>query len=389
MHIFEIKPRICFGDKSLELLQEIREENVVIVTDDFMQRSGAVDKVSSYIKNCGKIHVFADIIPDPPIELIVKALEYLERKNADLVVALGGGSSIDAAKATILMYQKKTGKKIPLYAIPTTSGTGSEVTKFSVITDRQEGKKYPLVSDDLLPEVAILSSDLTLSVPANITANTGFDVITHALEAYISTGANDITDALAEKALELSFKYLPRACKDGMDSEAREKMHTASCLAGMAFNDAGLGVNHGIAHALGAVFHIPHGCANAMMLYHVMMYNAGLDGIQKNSGTPSVACSKMAKISRVIGMYSFSDSQGAMSLLRTIKTMSQELGIPQTLADVGVTEAQYNKFKNHIIDSAVNDACTVFNPRKIDAAAVAKILKGIETFKKEDVVRKK
>ncbi len=387
MHIFEIKPRICFGDKSLEILREIREQNVVIVTDDFMQRSGAVDKVSSYIKNCGKIHVFADIIPDPPIELIVKALSYLENKNADLVVALGGGSSIDAAKATILMHQKKTGKKIPLYAIPTTSGTGSEVTKFSVITDRQEGKKYPLVSDDLLPEVAILSSDLTLSVPANITANTGFDVITHALEAYISTGANDITDALAEKALELSFKYLPRACKDGMDSEAREKMHTASCLAGMAFNDAGLGVNHGIAHALGAIFHIPHGRANAMMLYHVMMYNAGLDGVHK--GECSVACSKMAKISRAIGMYSFSDSQGAMSLLRTIKGMSQELGIPQTLADVGVTESQYKKFKDHIIDSAVNDACTVSNPRKIDAAAVAKILKGVEVFAKEDIVKKK
>ncbi len=380
MHIFEIKPRICFGDKSLSILSEIRSEHVVIFTDDFMQRSGAVDKVSSYIKNCGKLHVFADIIPDPPIELIVKALSYLEQVNADLVVALGGGSSIDAAKATILMYMKKTGKKIPLYAIPTTSGTGSEVTKFSVITDRAEGKKYPLVSDDLLPEVAILSSDLTLSVPASITANTGFDVITHALEAYISTGANDITDALAEKALELAFEFLPRACKDGKDSVAREKMHTASCLAGMAFNDAGLGVNHGIAHALGAVFHIPHGRANAMMLYHVMFYNAGLDEV--TAGTCSEACSKMARISRAIGMYSFSDRQGAMSLLRTIKTMSKELGIPQTLADVGITEKDYLAHKAHIIDSAVNDACTESNPRKIDQVAVEKILKGIEVFKK-------
>lgn len=381
MHIFEIKPRICFGDKSLTILNEITAEHVVIFTDDFMQRSGAVDKVSSYIKNCGKIHVFADIIPDPPIELIVQALSYLEKVNADLVVALGGGSSIDAAKATILMYTKKTGKKIPLYAIPTTSGTGSEVTKFSVITDRAEGKKYPLVSDDLLPEVAILSSDLTLSVPASITANTGFDVITHALEAYISTGANDITDALAEKALELAFKYLPIACKDGKNSEAREKMHTASCLAGMAFNDAGLGVNHGIAHSLGAVFHIPHGRANAMMLYHVMHYNAGLD-MPAHGGECSLACSKMAKVSRAIGMYSFSDRQGAMTLLRTIQTMSKELGIPQTLADVGITEKDYLAHKAHIVESAINDACTESNPRKIDAAAVEKILKGIEVFKK-------
>lgn len=381
MHIFEIKPRICFGDKSLDILKEINAENVVIFTDDFMQRSGAVDKVSSHIKNAGKISVFSDIIPDPPVELIVQALSYLERKNADIVVALGGGSSIDAAKATILMYMKKTGKKLPLYAIPTTSGTGSEVTKFSVITDREAGKKYPLVSDDLLPDVAILSSDLTLSVPANITANTGFDVITHALEAYISTGANDITDALAEKSLELAFKYLPIACKDPKNSEAREKMHTASCLAGMAFNDAGLGVNHGIAHSLGAIFHIPHGRANAMMLYHVMFYNAGLDS--NANGTCSIACSKMAKIARVIGMYSFSDRQGAMSLLRTIKSMSQELGIPQSFADIGITEEQYKKHKAHIVESAINDACTGSNPRKIDTAAVEQILKGIEKFAKQ------
>lgn len=380
MHIFEIKPKICFGDKSLAILNEIKAQNVVVFTDDFMQRSGAVDKVCSYIKSAGKIHVFADIVPDPPVELIVQALSYLEKKSADLVVALGGGSSIDAAKATILMYMKKTGNKLPLYAIPTTSGTGSEVTKFSVITDRQAGKKYPLVSDDLLPDVAILSSDLTLSVPPNITANTGFDVITHALEAYISKGANDITDALAEKSLELAFKYLPIACKDPKNSEAREKMHTASCLAGMAFNDAGLGVNHGIAHSLGAIFHIPHGRANAMMLYHVMFYNAGLD--VNTPGEPSVACSKMAKISRVIGMYSFSDRQGAMSLLRTIKAMSVELGIPQNFADVGITEKEYLEHKAHIVESAINDACTESNPRKIDAAAVEKILKGIEVFKK-------
>lgn len=383
MHIFEIQPKICFGDKSLAILNEINAENVVVFTDDFMQRSGAVDKVCSYIKNCQNIHVFADIIPDPPIELIVKALSYLEKKNADLVVALGGGSSIDAAKATILMYLKKTGKKLPLYAIPTTSGTGSEVTKFSVITDRQEGKKYPLVSDDLLPDVAILSSDLTLSVPPSITANTGFDVITHALEAYISTGANDITDALAEKALELAFKYLPIACKDGMNSEAREKMHTASCLAGMAFNDAGLGVNHGIAHALGALFHVPHGRANAMMLYHVMYFNASMDENISGSGTCTLACSKMARISRVIGFYSFSDRQGAMSLLRHIRSLSKELGIPQSLGDIDISEEEYLAHKNHIIESAINDACTETNPRKIDHAAVEQILKGIEFFKKK------
>ena len=373
-----MKTKVYFGNDSLSSLSELNYENAVIFTDSFMVKSGNTESIKNLMTGCKNISVFSETIPDPPIELIVKALEFLLEKNTDVVVALGGGSSIDAAKSTILMYGKKTGKRIPLIAVPTTSGTGSEVTKFAVITDREAGVKYPLVSDKLLPDVAVLSSELVKSVPANITADTGFDVITHALEAYISTGANDFTDAFAEKALELSFEYLPIACKDGNNLEAREKMHTASCLAGMAFNDASLGVNHGIAHALGAVFHIPHGRANAMMLYHVMKYNAELEGT--SYGKASNACAKMAKIARFIGLPCFSDKQGAQNLINEIKRMSKALGIPQTLADAGITKAEYEKHKSHIIKSAVNDACTATNPRKIDSIAVEKILKGIEVF---------
>ncbi len=378
MNSFEIKTKVYFGDNSLSALSELSAENAVIFTDAFMARSGNADRIASLMTGCKNISVFSETVPDPPVELIVKALEFLLLKNTDLVVALGGGSSIDAAKSTILMYGKKTDKRIPLVAVPTTSGTGSEVTKFAVITDREAGVKYPLVSDKLLPDMAVLSSELVKSVPANITADTGFDVITHALEAYISTGANDFTDAFAEKALELCFEYLPRACKDGSDLEAREKMHTASCLAGMAFNDASLGVNHGIAHALGAMFHIPHGRANAMMLYHVMRFNAELDGAY---GQCSVACRKMARIARFVGLPAFSDKQGAQNLVNEIRRMSKALGIPQTLADAGVSKDEYMKHRAHIVKSAVNDACTVTNPVKIDAAAVETILKGIEIFK--------
>ena len=379
MNTFEIKTKVCFGEDSLSALSELCAENAVIFTDAFMAKSGNADIIAALMTGCRNISVFSETVPDPPIELIVKALEFLLEKNTDLVVALGGGSSIDAAKSTILMYGKKTGKRIPLVAVPTTSGTGSEVTKFAVITDREAGVKYPLVSDKLLPDMAILSSELVKSVPASITADTGFDVITHALEAYISTGANDFTDSFAEKALELCFEYLPRAVKNGSDLEAREKMHNASCLAGMAFNDASLGVNHGIAHALGAIFHIPHGRANAMMLYHVMRYNADLEG--SSFAGSSVACAKMAKIARFVGLPAFSPKQGAMNLINEIRKMSKELGIPQTLADVGVTKEEYMKHKAHIVKSAVNDACTVTNPRRIDAAAVEAILKGIEVFK--------
>ncbi len=379
MNTFEIKTKVVFGENALSSLSELQYENAVIFTDAFMAKSGNADMIKNLMTGCTNISIFSETIPDPPIELIVKALEFLLEKNTDVVVALGGGSSIDAAKSTILMYGKKTGERIPLIAVPTTSGTGSEVTKFAVITDREAGVKYPLVSDKLLPDMAVLSSELVKSVPPTITADTGFDVITHALEAYISTGANDFTDAFAQKALELCFEYLPGACKDGNNLEAREKMHTASCLAGMAFNDASLGVNHGIAHALGAVFHIPHGRANAMMLYHVMKYNAELE--DGKYGDCSNVCKRLAKIARFIGLPSFSEKQGAQNLVNEIRKMSKQLGIPQTLADAGVTKPDYEKAKAHIIKSAVNDACTVTNPRKIDAAAVEKILKGIEVFK--------
>ena len=224
MNTFQLKPRVCFGDGALDALTEIKANNAVIFTDPFMKKSGNADKIASMMSACGNIKIFAEIVPDPPIELVAKALEFLLDADADAVVALGGGSPIDAAKATLLMYEKKTGKKLPLIAVPTTSGTGSEVTKFSVITDREAGVKYPLVSEKLLPDVAILSSELVASVPKSITADTGFDVITHALEAYISTLANDFTDAFAEKALELAFEYLPRACENGYDMEARESL---------------------------------------------------------------------------------------------------------------------------------------------------------------------
>ncbi|MBQ9783813.1 MAG: iron-containing alcohol dehydrogenase [Clostridia bacterium] len=380
MNTFELKTRVVFGEDSLSALGELRAERAVIFTDGFMKKSGNADRIAQRMSGCRTVRVYADIIPDPPVEVIAGALSFLLESDAELVVALGGGSAIDAAKATLLMYEKKTGNRLPLIAVPTTSGTGSEVTKFSVITDREAGVKYPLVSDKLLPKVAILSSELTTSVPAGITADTGFDVITHALEAYISTGANDFTDAFAEKALELAFEYLPIACKNGKDPVAREKMHTASCLAGMAFNDVSLGVNHGIAHALGAVFHIPHGRANAILLPHVMQYNASLN--EGSWGEPTLACRKLARIARFVGLPAFSEKQGAANLVNELRRMSRELGIPQSLGEAGVTAEAYRQHKAHIVQSAVKDACTATNPRPIDASAVETILKGIEKFSK-------
>ncbi len=375
MQKFRISTEVVFGRDSLNALGEIKAKNAVIFTDAFLYKSGAVDKLKAYMKQCENISVFSEIKPDPPVELIAKALGFLLEKDADVAIAIGGGSSIDAAKSTVLIGRKKSGKEIPLIAVPTTSGTGSEVTSFAVITDKEAGVKYPLVSDELLPAQALLSGELVLSVPPQITADTGMDVITHALEAYISTHANDFSDALAEKALEIAFEYLPKAYKNGNDIEAREKMHTASCLAGMAFNAVSLGVNHGIAHSLGAHFHIPHGRANGMLLPYVMWYNAGLD-----SNVDERVASRLANIAKRIGLQSFNSRIGAQNIVNKLKAMQKELGIPLSLKDAGVEKSAYLEVKAHIVKSALNDACTVTNPRKLEGKDIENILAFIDKF---------
>ncbi len=381
MNTFRLPTNVCFDANALDKLKEYKNLNAVIFTDPFMVKSGVADRIAEKLSEC-TVSIFGEVRPDPPIELVAQGLEFLLKANADIVVALGGGSSIDAAKAVLIMA-KRSGKKqnIKLIAIPTTSGTGSEVTQFSVITDKQAGVKYPLVHEDLQPDVAILDAELVRTAPPSITADTGFDVITHALEAYISTAANDFSDALAEKALELAFEYLPRAYKDGNDLEARDKMHKASCLAGMSFNIVSLGVNHGIAHALGAKFHIPHGRANAMLLPHVMRFNADLPkDFSSDSGSFSTAAKKLTKIANRLGIRSSNVKFAVNGLCDKILAMEKTCGIPATLSDAKVSKEDYLAQKEAIIKSALNDACTATNPRKMTALGVEEILSFIAKY---------
>ena len=382
MNTFCLPTSVYFDENALDKLKEYKNLNAVIFTDPFMVKSGTANRIVEKLSGCSNVSVFGEVQPDPPIELIAKGLDFLINANADIVVALGGGSSIDAAKAVILMA-KRSGKKqnIKLIAVPTTSGTGSEVTQFAVITDKSAGVKYPLVHEDLQPDVAILDPELVRTAPPSITADTGFDVMTHALEAYISTSANEFSDALAEKALELAFKYLPQACKDGNDLYARDKMHKASCLAGMSFNIVSLGVNHGIAHALGAKFHIPHGRANAMLLPHVMRYNADLPAAFVSGNTNyTKAAVKLAKIAGIAGIKSANIKLAVNSLCDYIAAMERSCGIPETLAKAGVSKDDYEANKESIITSALNDACTATNPRKITRDSVNEILSFIDRF---------
>ena len=373
MKRFKIKTEVCFSENAIDALSEIKDKRAVIITDSFMSGSGAAKRIADKMTGCISVDIFDQVRPDPPIEMVVAGVKFLTEHQADVVVALGGGSSIDAAKGVVLMMKKtRPEQKISLIAIPTTSGTGSEVTEFAVITDKERGIKYPLVDEELLPDMAILDPSLVVTAPPSVTADTGFDVITHALEAYVSTNASDASDALAEKALELAFEYLPKAYRNGGDLVAREKMHSASCLAGMAFNAVSLGVNHGIAHQLGAKFHIPHGRANAMLLPYVIAFNADVEG--HFGEEDSEAAVRYAKVAKRIGLPCNNVRTGVKALIDELSYMLDMMKVPRTLSAAGVNEADYNAVKADILRAAVADPCTATNPRPVDEEKVELIL---------------
>lgn len=378
MNRFKIRTEVRFNKNALDTLREFTGNSAVIITDKFMVSSGMINKITDKMEGYKKISVFDGVTPDPTTKLIAEGLDFITKNKSDIVIALGGGSAIDAAKAIVLMAERSGMGDIKLIAIPTTSGTGSEVTKFAVVTDTDEGRKFPLVDEDLIPDLAILDPALVASVPPSVTADTGMDVITHAFEALVSNQNNDASDALAEKALLLAFKYLPFAYKHGDDVEAREKMHSASCLAGMAFNEVGLGINHSISHALGAKFHIPHGRANALLLPHVIRYNAHLRYCFGNE--PAEAAVRYADISRKIGLPHDTVKIAVESLIEEIKYMMRRMEMPATLWEAGVTKEQFEAEKSEIIKSALEDACTPTNPREPAAENIEMLLEKIAPY---------
>ena len=394
MQWFKVPPKIYFENDSIQYLQKMEGiERAFIVTDPTMVKLGNVDKVLYYLRKREKYchsEIYSDVEPDPDVETIMRGVQAMRQFKPDVIIALGGGSAMDAAKGMWLFYEHpeatfdglklkfmdirkraykfpRLGAKAQMVCIPTTSGTGSEVTSFSVVTDKKNGNiKYPLADYALTPGVAIIDPQFVMSLPKSATADTGLDVLTHALEAYVSVMASDYTDGLALQAIGMVFEYLPRAYKNGAtDTVAREKMHNASCIAGMAFTNAFLGLNHSMAHKLGGDYHIPHGRANAILLPYVVEYNAQKP--TKFATFPKyekfIADEKYARIAQYIGKGGKTVQESVQNLVQAIRDLEREVGAPASIQECGIDEKLFFDNLQRLSENAHEDQCTTANPR--------------------------
>lgn len=380
MKSFDIKTKIYFGDQALDRLAEIPYQKVLVVTDPFIAQGELIKLVTEPLKKGNKqFEIFKDVVPDPPIEKISEGVKKMLEYRPDAIVAVGGGSAIDSSKS-IREFALRVDHyaEVGLIAIPTTSGTGSEVTSFAVVTDPAEKVKYPLVSYSMMPDEAILDAELVKSVPPSVTADTGMDVFTHALEACVSINRSDFSNALAEKAIEICGVFLLRAFLDGNDMHARQKMHSASCLAGLAFNTASLGLNHGMAHQLGATFHIPHGRANAMLLPHIIEFNSDINKHSKSRKEYLPAVKRYSTVAQILGLSSYNKIMTVRSLVNWVQFMLKEMDIPLSISQMGtISEEEYFGAVDRMADAALEDACTATNPRVPTKNDVIRIYKNL------------
>ncbi|RIX50482.1 bifunctional acetaldehyde-CoA/alcohol dehydrogenase [Paenibacillus nanensis] len=392
MQWFKMPPKVYFEKGSTQYLEKMPDiSRVLIVTDEMMVKLGYVAKLEYYLRKRElpvAIEVFSDVEPDPSVETVERGTKLMNRFQPDCIIALGGGSPMDAAKAMWLFYEypdtsfhslkqkfldirkrvykyPRLGEKAKFVAIPTTSGTGSEVTSFAVITDKKDGHtKYPLADYELTPDVAIIDPEFVYSLPKTAVADTGMDVLTHAIEAYVSVMASDYTDGLALHAIRLVFQNLEKSYHTA-DPVAREKMHNASTIAGMAFANAFLGINHSLAHKWGGEYHTAHGRTNAVLMPHVIRYNAQKP--TKFASFPKythfVADVRYAEIARMLGLPARTAEEGVNSLIEAVRKLNASLGIPEKFQELGVDPGDFEAKVDYLADRAFEDQCTTANPR--------------------------
>ncbi|WKY44844.1 1-propanol dehydrogenase PduQ [Eubacteriaceae bacterium ES2] len=372
MRFFQVKPAIYYGEDSLKRVQEGNYKNVCIATDQGMVKFGILKMVTDLLDEKGiSYHVFSDIESDPSTEIVEKGLMHIIMNKPDALIAIGGGSVIDAAKAIIfycvnfkkIFFEDRYVHKPEFIAIPTTAGTGSEVTEYAVITDKKNNTKIPLTDILMMPDTAILDPKLIESVPAGATAATGMDVLTHAIEAFISTNNNPFSRCYASKAVELVFKSLYESYEHGSNLVAKSSMQIASCMAGIAFNSAGLGITHSIAHAFGASFHLPHGLANAIVLPYVLKFN-GQEGRVEHLYQRLLSAAGILNVS----------GDATETMYNSVVALSQSLKIPACLKDAGVSEEAYLADREAMLEKALADVCTTTNPRTVGFEEMKKVM---------------
>ncbi len=373
---FTLPRDLYHGEGALEVLKTLKGKKAfVVVGGGSMKRFGFLKQVEDYLAEAGmEVELFEGVEPDPSVETVMKGAEAMRNFEPDWIIAMGGGSPIDAAKAMWIFYEypdftfeqavipfglPELRQKAKFVAIPSTSGTATEVTAFSVITNYTEKIKYPLADFNITPDIAIVDPVLAQTMPKTLTAHTGMDALTHAIEAYTASLRSNFSDPLAIKALQMVQENLIKSFEG--DKEARNLMHEAQCLAGMAFSNALLGIVHSMAHKVGAVFHIPHGCANAIFLPYVIQYNR-------------IKCEdRYADIARALKLEGNTDTELTDSLIEMINKMNNDLSIPHSMKEYGVTEDDFKANLSFIAHNAVLDACTGSNPREIDDATMEKL----------------
>ena len=356
MERFFCKTKLFSGPGSLQALADLHIKRLLIVADPYFFENGTVNHIA-HISKAEAVEVFDKVKPDPSVTLAAEGTQVLQSFQPDTILALGGGSAMDCAKAMTYF----SGLALRFIAVPTTSGSGSEVTDFSILT--HEGIKHPLVDEKLQPDIAILDSDLLTSLPPKLIADTGFDLISHALEAWAATGAGMVSDALALSALKTAFALLPRSYAG--DTAVRGQIHTAATMAGMAFSSAGLGLCHALAHALGGEFHTPHGRLNAVLLPAVVEYNA--DKCQH----------RYACLARQLGLSAGADVMALRALKNTLVRLRRELGLPDTLSTAGIQPGYLRQKLEAVTSAALADPCCATNPVQPTAGDIRRLLQSV------------